>query len=283
MNKTASDILVEEIMVRDVAYAALPGSRDEVLEILKTKHVSGVPVVRDGDLVGIVTRTDLLKNPEEEQTALLMTRDPITIELYESIVEASRLILDHSVRRLPVVRDRALVGLVTIADIVGAIARLNITDSISNYIGNNVVAVWSETPLSVVRDIMELADVKAVPVLGMNRELLGVVSDKDLIAASLIEDRVEKSDMSAASDDDAWTWESMRDTMSLYYSVSRIMLPNFPVREAILGESVTAVLSSQVSDCARKMRRNKLDQIPVILNRTLIGLLRDRDLLKALI
>lgn len=286
MAETPESITVEEVMVRDVASAELPGSRDEVLEILKTKHISGVPIVKNGELVGIVTRKDLLKNPEEEQVAILMTRNPITITPDSSIVEASRLILENNIRRLPVVENHSLVGLITIADIVGAIARLNIKTPISEYIGNNVVSVWSETPLSVVGSIMELADVKAVPILDTNLTLVGVAADKDLISASIIEDKTEMSDMSAGSDDDAWTWESMRDTMSLYYSVSKIKLPASPVRDImkLTGDPETAVLSSQVSDCARKMKRNRIDQLPVInSNRKLLGLLRDKDLLKAIV
>lgn len=286
MADTPEGIAVEDVMVRDVAFAELPGSRDEVLEILKSKHISGVPIVKSGELAGIVTRTDLLKNPEEEQIAILMTRNPLTITPEKSIVEAARLILENNIRRLPVVEDHSLSGIITIADIVGAIARLNISTPISEYIGNNVVSVWSETPLSVVGAIMELADVKAVPILDANLTLVGVASDKDLISASIIEDKTEMSDMSAGTDDDAWTWESMRDTMSLYYSVSKIRLPNSPVKEIIklIGEPETAVLSSQASDCARKMKRNRIDQLPVInSNRKLLGLLRDKDLLKAIV
>ncbi len=286
MAETPESITVEELMVRDVARAELPGSRDEVLEILKTKHISGVPIVKNGELLGIVTRTDLLKNPEEEQIAMLMTRNPVTITPDKSIVEAARIILENNIRRLPVVDDHSLLGLITIADIVGAIARLNITTPVSDYLGNNVVSVWSDTPLSVVGAIMELADVKAVPILDSNLTLVGVASDKHLISASIIEDKTEMSDMSAGSDDDAWTWESMRDTMSLYYSVSKIRLPNSPVKDIIklTGEPETAVLSSQVSDCARKMKRNRIDQLPVITNtKKLVGLLRDKDLLKAII
>jgi CBS domain-containing protein len=286
MVDTPESITVEEVMVRDVAYADLPGSRDEVLEILKTKHISGVPIVKNDELVGIVTRTDLLKNPEEEQIAILMSRNPITITPDKSIVEAARLIVENNVRRLPVVEDHSLVGLITIADLVGAVARLNISTPISAYVGNHVVSVWSETPLSVVGAIMELAYVKAVPILDTNLTLVGVASDKDLIGASIIEDKTEMTDMSAGSDEDAWTWESMRDTMSLYYSVSKIKLPDIPVKDIIklTGKQETAVLSSQVSDCARKMRRNRIDQIPVITTtRNLLGLLRDKDLLRAII
>jgi CBS domain-containing protein len=286
MADTPESITVEEVMVRDVARVELPGSRDEVLEILKTKHISGVPVVKSGELVGIVTRTDLLKHPEEEQIAILMTRNPITIGPDNSIVEAARIIIENNIRRLPVVEDHNLSGLITIADIVGAIGRLNINNPISEFIGNHVISVWSETPLSVAGAIMELADVKAVPILDTNLTLVGVASDKHLISASIIEDKTEMSDMSAGSDDDAWTWESMRDTMSLYYSVSKIQLPNSPVKEImkLTGETETASLSSTVSDCARKMRRNRIDQLPVINStRKLLGLLRDKDLLKAII
>lgn len=286
MADTPENITVEEVMVRDVASAELPGSRDEVLEILKRKHISGVPIVKNGELVGIVTRTDLLKNPEEEQIAILMTRNPITISPDNSIVEAARIILENNIRRLPVVEDHSLAGLITIADLVGTIAKLNIKTPIGGYIGNNVVSVWSETPLSVVGEIMELADVKAVPILDTNLTLVGVASDKDLINASIIEDKTEMTDMSAGSDDDAWTWESLRDTMSLYYSVAKIQLPSFPVKDIIklTGEPETAVLSSQVSDSARKMRRNRIDQLPVINSkRKLLGLLRDKDLLKAIV
>jgi len=286
MPSSAQNIRVEEVMVRDVARAELPGSRDEVLEILKKKHISGVPIVKNGEVVGIVTRTDLLKNPEEEQIAILMTRDPITITPEKSIVEAANLILENNIRRLPVVENNVLIGLITIADIVGAIARLNINLPISRYVGNHVVSVWSETPLSVVGAIMELADVKAVPILDSNLTLVGVASDKDLISASKIDDKTEMSSMSAGSDDDAWTWESMRDTMSLYYSVSKIKLPILPVKDIIkiTGEPETAVLSSQVSDCARKMKRNRIDQLPVITStKKLLGLLRDKDLLKCIV
>ncbi|MCX9080728.1 MAG: CBS domain-containing protein [Candidatus Methanoperedens sp.] len=286
MPNTPQGIKVEDVMARDVASAKLPGSRDEVLEILKSKHISGVPIVKGGELVGIVTRTDLLKHPEEEQIAILMTRNPITIKPEKSIVDAAKLILEYNIRRLPVVEDGILTGLITIADIVGAIGRLNITAPISDYIGNGVFSVWSETPLCVVGSIMELADVKAVPILDSTLTLVGVAGDKDLISASIIEDKTEMSNMSAGSDDDAWTWESMRDTMSLYYSVSKIQLPNSPVKEIIklTGEPETVLLSSSISECARKMRRQRIDQLPIInSSKKLLGLVRDKDLLKAIV
>lgn len=278
------NIFIEDIMVRDVASATLPGSRDEVLKILKNKHISGVPVLKDSKLVGIVTRTNLLQKPEEEQLALLMTRDPISISPGSDLQTAARLLLENNIRRLPVVDNGKLVGLVTVADVVGTIADMNIDIPIKDYVEEEVVAIYSETPLPVVARIMELSGVKAVPVLDANLELVGIISDRDVISASIIEDSVEMSDMSAGQDDDAWTWESMRDTMSIYYSVSRIKVPNMIASDIMIKEPITATYIASVSDCARKMKRNRIDQIPIInSNRKLQGLLRDYDLLKPLI
>ena len=69
-------ILVRDVMVKDVAHVAIPGSRDDVLKTLQDHKVSGVPVIKKGEVVGMITRTDLLRNRDEDQTALLMTRDP---------------------------------------------------------------------------------------------------------------------------------------------------------------------------------------------------------------
>ena len=276
--------IIEEIMVRDVACATLPGSRDEVLKILKDKRISGVPVLKDNKVVGLVTRTNLLRKPEEEQLALLMARDPQTIAPDANITDAARLFLENRVRRLPVVEDDKLVGLVTIADVIGSMADLEITDTIGQFLNNGVVPVWDETPLPVVARAMELAHVKAAPVLDSDLELVGIVSDRDIISASVIEDTVEMSDMSAGADDDAWTWESMRDTMSIYYSVSRIKVPNVIAKDIMVKDMITAASISGVSDCARKMKRSKIDQMPVVnANQKLLGILRDRDLLKVLV
>jgi CBS domain-containing protein len=278
------NIKVSSIMRTEVAYATLPGSRDEVHTLLKEKRVSGVPVLKDGKIVGVVSRANLLRNPEEEQLALLMTRNPITIDPDKSIVDAAKILLDHNIRRLPVVKDEKLVGIISVADIVASIAELNLTDHVGQFMNTTVVPIWTDTPLNVAARVMELAKAKAAPVIDNNLEVVGILTDRDVISASVIEDSVEMSDMSAGSDDDEWTWESMRDTMSIYYSVSRVKVPDIPVKEVMVSDLVKAAYISGVSECALKMKRNKIDQIPVVnANQKFLGLLRDRYLMKAIV
>ena len=284
MKEKGWEIKVRDVMVEDVAYVTVPGTREELMAICKSRYISGVPVVKDGKLVGIVTRQDVLKNPNEEQIALLMTRNPFTIGPDASIAEASRLMLTKKIRRLPVVEGEKLVGIISVADIVRVIADMGITEPIGDYIADETVAVWDETPLSVVGRIMELANVKAVPVLNTELELVGLMTDRDLINAAIIEDNTVGSDLSLGADEDEWTWEGMRDTLKLYYSVSKISLPKRPVKEVMVKGVITATRNSTVSECAGVMSKNKFDQLPVISARgKLVGLLFDRDLLKVLV
>ncbi len=142
-----TNVKVGDIMTRDVAYVTIPGDREQVLEILREKQISGVPVVKDGKLVGIITRSDLLRNPSENQIAMLMTRNPISVTPDATIENAAMLMVEHNIQRLPVVEDGKLVGIITVRDIINAIAELDIMEEVNKYLASRVVAVWSETPL----------------------------------------------------------------------------------------------------------------------------------------
>ena len=287
MTKTQNElerITVRDIMVEDVAYVTVPGTREDVMEACKEKYISGVPVVKDGNVVGVVTRQDLLRNPAEEQVALLMTRDPFLIGPDATIAEAARVIRSQGIRRLPVVEDGKLVGLVTVADFIREIATWNDKTPIREYIRNKTVALWDEMPLAVAGRLMELAKVKAVPVLNSALELAGLITDQDLINAAVIEDGMGRSDLSLGSDDDQWSLDGMRDTMKLYYSVSRILLPNKQVKDVMVKDVVTATRNFGVSACARKMSEGRFDQLPVVsAHGKLIGVLIDRDILRVLL
>jgi CBS domain-containing protein len=276
-------ILVRDVMVREVAYAEIPGNRDDVLKTLQDRKVSGLPVVKKGEVVGIITRSDLLRNREEDQTALLMTRDPVLISPDRSIVEASKILIQHKIRRLPVVEGKELVGLITVADIVRVAEGMNIEESIEPYLEKETVVLWSEMPLPVAGSIMEFAAAEACPVIDTDLKLVGMISDRDLIKASVIEDSVEKTDMSADGGEDAWMWDRVMRTINKYYTVSRIRLRDIPVREAMVPPK-TAFKTDKVSDCAAVMRKNRIDQMPVVkTSRKLMGMLKDTDILRALV
>ena len=271
-------------MTSDVVQVEIPGNRDDVLKILKRTGISGVPVIKNKKIVGIITRKDLLRKPEETQLGLLMTSKPISIEPGADIRKAARLLVDHHIRRLPVVEDGHLLGLLSVSDLVHAISQMKIKDEIKTTYTSKTFALWEETPLPVVGRVMEISGVDAIPILDNENVLQGIISERDLIRNSSIEDSVGVSDFSNGTDDDEWTWESIRDNHSISFGISKVQLPNRPVKLAMVKNVVAVPHNAEVSECALKMRRARVDQLPVINgDKRLVGMLYDRKLIRALL
>ncbi len=270
-------------MTSDVVHVEIPGNRDDVLKILKRTGISGVPVIKNKKIVGIITRKDLLRKPEETQLGLLMTAKPIVIDPDMEIREAARLLVTKHIRRLPVVEDGTLVGLLSVADVIHALAQLKIKDEIKENYTSRTFALWEETPLPVVGRVMEISGVDAIPILDSENRLQGMISERDLIRNSSIEDSVGVSDFSNGTDDDEWTWESIRDNHTISFGISKVQLPNRPVKLAMVKNVVSVPANAEVSECALKMRRSRVDQLPVVNgDKKLVGMLYDRELIRAL-
>jgi CBS domain-containing protein len=276
-------MLVKDYMTADVVHVDIPGNRDDVLKILKRTGISGVPVLKNKKLVGIITRKDLLGKPEETQLGLLMTPKPVTIESDADIRDAARLLVKHRIRRLPVVEDNKLIGLLSVADLIHAIAQMKIKEEIKDTYTSTTFALWEDTPLPLVGRVMEISNVDAIPILNADSVLQGIISERDLIRNSSIEDSVGVSDFSNGTDDDEWTWESIRDNHTISFGISRVQLPNRPVKLAMVKNVVAVPKNAEVSECALKMRRSRVDQLPVVNgDKRLVAMLYDRDLIRVL-
>ena len=116
-----------DLKTRDVMSTALrtasPGMPlSKVLDILRTNRISGVPVLEDGNLVGIISLEDIVRAMEKNElvatTSQYMTRDVVTVASYDSIVKAIRIFTEKGLGRLPVVdENHTLVGMITKGDI----------------------------------------------------------------------------------------------------------------------------------------------------------------------
>jgi IMP dehydrogenase len=93
----------------------------EVLKMMKARHISGVPVTRQGKLLGILTSRDLLfQRDMEKRVRELMTPREKLITVKEGITldESKELLHNHRIEKLPVVdREDRLIGLITLKDI----------------------------------------------------------------------------------------------------------------------------------------------------------------------
>ncbi len=276
---------VKDVMDKNPIVAEVPGSREDVLRIFAKYEVSGVPVVKAGTkkLAGVVTRNDLFRKAEEEQLALIMNDNPITISPEASLKKAAKIFYEKRIHGIPVVRRGELVGVISPTDILKVIAEKG-EDEVENYLSPIFIPIYQETPLPVVMKIFRLTDASALPVLDEEGNLAGIVADGDLFTFSHLKESITKSDIGLGEDEDLWTWEGIRDVMRLYYETSKIQLPSVPVKEVMVRDVITTYRKAKIKDVAKKMLENDVDQLPVLDERDdIIGMVYDVDLMRALL
>ncbi|MDO5752586.1 CBS domain-containing protein [Arthrobacter sp.] len=114
---TAADIMSSPVI-------AIPGDTAvaEIADLLRANRISGVPVVDDsGHVLGLVSEFDLLAK-EGATAASLMTTAVISVSAGTRIADLRHLLIEKRVRRLPVLEDGRVVGIVSRGDIVSLLA-----------------------------------------------------------------------------------------------------------------------------------------------------------------
>ncbi len=92
-------------------------------ELMRKEKVSGLPVVEDEKLVGVVTEHDIVRKVVAEGKSLnkkikdIMVKKVITIKSNADIYEALEKMKNYGIRHLPVVYKKKLIGLLTVKDI----------------------------------------------------------------------------------------------------------------------------------------------------------------------
>ena len=96
----------------------------EAARTIKEQDVGSLPVVEDGRVVGIVTDRDIVVravaeevDPRTATVGDVASGDLVTVEPDEDLDDALKLMAQHRVRRLPVVENGRLVGVVAQADV----------------------------------------------------------------------------------------------------------------------------------------------------------------------
>jgi CBS domain-containing protein len=143
----ASDIMTSP------AITARPGTRvAEIATLLVTNHISAVPILDEGKLVGMVSEGDLMHRQEigtdrrarggswwlrlfgdnraaseyvkshAREARDVMTRDVVSVAPETPVAEIADLLETRGIKRVPVLRDGALVGIVSRANLVQAMA-----------------------------------------------------------------------------------------------------------------------------------------------------------------
>ena len=125
-------------MVGEVVTIGADISVREAVRLMNDHEIGCLVVVQDGKPTGIVTERDMLKR------VLVATRDPRAVEVGEvmskpllfmepekEIEDAVKLMFEHKIKKLPVVENGCLVGLVTLTDLVGSPEVMKLLEEVS--------------------------------------------------------------------------------------------------------------------------------------------------------
>ncbi len=277
-------MMVKDCMQSDAVYVSVPGTREDVLQLMAEKQINGLPVIKKGTkkLVGIVTRSDLLRKADENQLAMLMVRDPDTVTPRTSLKTALSIMIEKNYRRLPVVSNDELVGLISVPDILGAVLENDEkfkSANVKDHMANQVISVWGKTPLPLSYMMMEMSGKNAMVVLNEEGSIDGVISVSDYIRLSevTVEDNVSAT-FSGTESNVEWGWTS-KDYLVVTKKLLR--LPNVPIEEIMTKEIISVSEVTSISDCVSIFRKNDIDQAPVLSAKgALIGMIEDRALLQ---
>jgi CBS domain-containing protein len=116
---------VKDVMTVSVRTISPNANMDEAAKLMRKFRIGSLVVVKDDKPVGIITERDLAYKIVAEgkmnaKVGEVMSRDLKTIDKDKTIVEAAKLMAAHVIRRLPVVEEGKLVGIITLEDIMKA-------------------------------------------------------------------------------------------------------------------------------------------------------------------
>ncbi len=118
-NQQAS-VQISDLMSFPVITVSEDTPMKKVAEILKEKGCTGVPVVKDHEPVGMISRRDFRRLKKESQlkspVKAFMTNKILTIEPGKSPMQAARLMVKHDIGRLPVAENNRIIGIITRSD-----------------------------------------------------------------------------------------------------------------------------------------------------------------------
>ncbi|MFS0635217.1 CBS domain-containing protein [Mesobacillus foraminis] len=114
---------IKEVMTTDVETCHPDTPLYEVASKMKELDVGVIPICQNDELVGLATDRDLIikgmadQLPIDAPISQVMTGDPVRGSIHMSAEEAADLMADVQIRRLPIVDDGKLIGIVSLGDL----------------------------------------------------------------------------------------------------------------------------------------------------------------------
>jgi len=114
---------VEELMTSSIISVSPNQSIEEAARLMQDYNIGAIPVVENNQVVGMVTDRDITirstadGGDEEQPVSEIMTNEVISVTPETQVEEAARIMAEKQIRRLPVVENNQIIGMISLGDI----------------------------------------------------------------------------------------------------------------------------------------------------------------------
>jgi CBS domain-containing protein len=197
---TAINADITEIMSTNLTYASDKASLNDVLKLMYEKNVGGIPIVdEDIRIKAIITEEDFVRFCRGLDTGLtveaFMSPNVVTAPAQTTIEKMTRMIIQKGFRRMPIVQEGVLMGMVTASDIMkylgsgdafekvvtGDIGEV-MNQPIKSLIKRSLLATEKKADLGQAARKMMDNDIGSLPVMDKG-SLAGILTERDYVRA----------------------------------------------------------------------------------------------------
>lgn len=275
---------VDDIMSSPV-FTIAPEETVAYARNLMLKHkISTLVVAKNGEMIGIVTKTDLAKRLAQAEPMwrrrpidkipinMVMNENPITIYPGASIAQASSLMIENDINSLPVF-NREVMGIVTGADIMRYFSEQDVKTKVSEIMEEDILFVHRHHTINHVIHEMEVNKTKRLIVNDDTAEAVGMITSNSM-AFNVMAD----NEGNLPSKNIKMTRRSSPAGQKEYRYVKEVPL----VAEDIMTELPPGVdMKNKATYAAKVMVSENTITLPVLNGERVVGMISRRDILRA--
>jgi len=197
-NMPPSHFHVSTVMTPDPITLNAAENLGKAAKIMIENKIGGIPIVEDGEIIGIITKTDFIKTCQGipyNKTYIKdrMQTDVMTVNPGDRLVHARRILIDEDIGRLPVMNGDEIEGILTAKDIADSMIsfRKIVPDKyqaarirnliVEDIMTQNVRTIPEEKTIADASTFMIDEDFSGVPVTNDNGEITGMITKTDLM------------------------------------------------------------------------------------------------------
>ena len=178
---------VGDVMSNEVATIRPDEIVISAAKIMSDKKISCLVVMENGNVAGIITETDVLRRVGDKGKDIYRTKlsrimsSPVESVLPDlSVLEASKIMGAKHIKRLPILKDGKLIGIVTQTDLVRALTSYGLWRDISEIMSRDVSGIQRNASIAEAAELMTSRKISCIIVMDED-DVVGVLTEKDLL------------------------------------------------------------------------------------------------------